>query len=201
MTTPRQSFADRLLAADPSAADARDRHQREVRAMIDRTLTRGQRWEYLVGAVGLLALSAFLGAAVAFDRRPPDDVMPYVVAYVGATAAACFLAAAPLLRGYWTGTVRRSGDWVAGVGVAYIGLIGWVMMLMARAVPEPLRDDARVFGLVLLIYAAVAWTRHRIAQAESRTIEKLLELELRLAEMSEAKEDRLRPSGPGTSAT
>jgi hypothetical protein len=36
------------------------------------------------------------------------------------------------------------------------------------------------------VYAAVAWVRHRVAQAELRTAEKLLEIELRLAEIAEA---------------
>jgi hypothetical protein len=48
-----------------------------------------------------------------------------------------------------------------------------------------LRDSVQVFGLVLLLYAAVAWVRHRVAQAEMRTAEKLLEIELRLAEIGE----------------
>ena len=59
-----------------------------------------------------------------------------------------------------------------------------------------LRDDVRVVGLVLLVYAAVAWVRHRVAQAEMRTAEKLLEIELRLAEIGEACAAQPRPAGP-----
>jgi hypothetical protein len=58
-------------------------------------------------------------------------------------------------------------------------------MLMARYVPEMVQDDVRIFGLVLVLYAAVAWVRHGVVQAESRTAEKLLEIELRLAELGE----------------
>ena len=72
------------------------------------------------------------------------------------------------------------------IGVAYLGLSGWIFMLMAQHVPEFFRDGVRVLGLILLIYAAVAWIRQRIARAELSTQEKLLELELRMADLSDA---------------
>ena len=64
-------------------------------------------------------------------------------------------------------------------------------LLLCRYLPEMLRDSVQVFGLVLLLYAAVAWVRHRIAQAEMRTAEKLLEIELHLAEIGEVTKARL----------
>jgi hypothetical protein len=51
---------------------------------------------------------------------------------------------------------------------------------------------------VLLGYAAVAWMRQRIEQAELRTAEKLLEIELRLAEIGEALQARPRPADPAS---
>ena len=186
--TPPRTFADQLVAAAPPSADARGRYEKEVRAMLDLTLSPRQRGGYLLGAVFLLALGGFFAAVLASAGGDRNEVIPYVMAYGGATAVACALAAVPMLRGFWRGTVRRAGagGWAAGVGVAYVGLVGWVLMGMARVVPEPLRDDTRVFGLVLVIYAAVAWVRHRVTQAELRTAEKLLEIELRLAELAEA---------------
>jgi hypothetical protein len=51
-------------------------------------------------------------------------------------------------------------------------------MLAARFAPEIFRYDMLVVGGVLLLYAATAWIRHRIAQAELKTREQLLEIEL-----------------------
>jgi hypothetical protein len=79
---------------------------------------------------------------------------------------------------------QRYRGWAAGTGV-YAGLLGSLFLLLSRYLPEMLRDSVQVFALVLLLYAAVAWVRHRIAQAEMRTAEKLLEIELRLAEIGE----------------
>jgi hypothetical protein len=195
MSPPRKPFADRLLAAAPPSADARGRYEKEVRAMLDLTLSPRQRGAYLLGGVFLLALGGFFAAVLAAAGGDRNEVIPYVMAYGGLTAVACLLAAVPMLRGFWGGTVRRAraAGWAAGIGVAYVGLVGWGLMAMARVVPDPLRDDTRIFGLVLVIYAAVAWVRHRVAQAELRTAEKLLEIELRLAELAEAKDGRPTP--------
>jgi hypothetical protein len=45
----------------------------------------------------------------------------------------------------------------------------------------------RIFGLKLLLNAAVVWIRHGTAQAETRTAEKLIGFELRLTEISETR--------------
>ena len=167
--------------------------------MLDLELNPRQRGWYLLGGVFLLGLAAMFGAMVMSARGDRNEVIPYVLAYGLLTAVVSLLAALPMLRGFWRGTLRRpgAGSWAAGVGVAYVGLVGWLMMLMAKVVPDPLREDTRVFGLILVIYAAVAWVRQRVAQAEHRTAEKLLELELRLAEMSE---QRVGPAGQPPSA-
>jgi hypothetical protein len=74
-------------------------------------------------------------------------------------------------------------------------MVGWIIMLMAAYLPESLQDDVRILGLVLLLYAAVAWVRHRVGQAEMRTAEKLLEVEPRLAQLCEALERRAESRG------
>lgn len=58
----------------------------------------------------------------------------------------------------------------------------------------------RVLGLMLLLYAAVAWVRHTVAQAEMKTAEKLLEIELRLAELGETLKTPPRPTDPAPPA-
>ena len=104
-----------------------------------------------------------------------------------ATGLALLLVAGMLLRAYWKGAFnqRNYREWAAGAGVTYAGLARLLFLLLCRYLPEMLRDSVQVFALLLLLYAAVAWVRHRIAQAEMRTAEKLLEIELRLAEMGE----------------
>ena len=153
--------------------------------MIEKTLSPRERGTYLLAAAVCLAGAAFFGLTASFAPELRGDFFPYILAYFVANAVVFVAVAVMLCRGFWKGTMRRNGSGVVGIGVIYLGLLGWIFMLMARHIPELLRDDVRVFGLVLLIYAAVAWVRHRIGQAELTTNQKMLELELRLAEIGE----------------
>jgi hypothetical protein len=185
MNDPKPSFTERLVAADRPMPDARQRYEKELKAMFEKSLSPRQRGAYLLGSAFLLAIAGFFGLTASFAPELKGEFFPYIMAYFVMTAVASLAAAYMLGRGFWSGSVRRNGIAVVGIGVIYLGLLGWIFMLMARHIPELLRDDVRVFGLVLLIYAAVAWVRHRIAQAELVTNQKMLELELRLAEIGE----------------
>jgi FtsH-binding integral membrane protein len=201
---PRKRFARELMAADPPSSDARERYEKEVRAMLEMTLSPRKRGVYLVAALLLLLPAAFL---VLTPLEPPPEGKPdflhFVVAYFLLSAVALLAVAVLFFRGFWTGVINRraSRRWATGIGVAYVGLVGWLFMLMAHYLPEMLQDDVRIFGLVLMLYAAVAWVRHGIAQAESRTAEKLLEMELRLAEIGEAMQTRTSPTGSAAPPT
>jgi hypothetical protein len=114
------------------------------------------------------------------------------------TAMALLAVAAIAFRAYRSGKVSRrtANDWTAGTAVGYTGVLGCLFLLMAQTIPEFLGDEMRLLGLVLLGFAAVAWIRHGIVRAEMRTAEKLLEIELRVAEIGEALQARPTPGGP-----
>lgn len=165
--------------------------------MLEKTLTPRQRGLYLVGAVLAAAAAAVCGWGASRVPREPEH-MRFVAAYAVLTAAALLVVTGIYFAVFWKGVVSprlRLRGW-AVIGVAYVGLLGWLFLATARLFPELLREEVRVLGLVLLVYAAAAWARHRVAQAEVNTAEKLLEIELRLAEMGEAREGQSRPADP-----
>jgi hypothetical protein len=197
MNSSKKQFVEQLLAADRPSPDLRRHYEKEVHAMLEKSIGPRQRGLCLVAAVllGLLGVNwslAGLGAlATAVGRKDtPVDLVPVflILAFcILATGLALLLVAGMLLRAYWKGVfnLRNYRGWAAGAGIPYAGLLGCLFLLLCRHLPETLRDSVQVSGLVLLLYAAVAWVRHRIAQAEMRTAEKLLEIELRLAEIGE----------------
>lgn len=201
MTDPRPPFADRLIALDPPNPTARERYDRKVCAMLENTLSPRQRGGYLLGTVvaattaaGLLGLSVSL-----FDDTGNSGVLflRVCLALMGLAATAV---AGSLLRSYWTGVVRRpgAGGWAAGLGISYLALAGSVLLLTAGHLPAELRSDTRASGGLLVVYAAVAWVRSRIARAELTTAERLLELELRLAELQDALRGGAARPGPAS---
>jgi hypothetical protein len=197
MKDSKKQFVEQLLGADRPSPDLRRLYEKEVHAMLEKSIGPRQRGLYLVAAVlmGLLGMYWSLGGlgALATDVGRTDtsvesfSAMVIVAFCVLASGLALLLVAGMLLSAYWKGGFNRRNyrEWAAGAGVTYAGLLGCLFLLLCRYLPEMLRDSVQVVGLVLLLYAAVAWVRHRIAQAELRTAEKLLEIELRLAEIAE----------------
>jgi hypothetical protein len=195
MNELRKRFVDQLLGADPPSPDARGRYEKEVHAMLEKTFTPRQRGMYLVGALlfGLLGavhsltgLEILVTAAVKPTSRHEPAFLLLVTCVLG-TGFALLFVAGRLFGTYWKGVQnqRTSRGRAAVVGVVYVGLLGCLFLLMGRHI-EMLRDEVRIVGLVLLVYAAVAWVRHRVAEGELSTAEKLLEIELHLAEIGEA---------------
>ena len=197
MNHSKKQFVEQLLAADRPSPDLRRHYEKEVHAMLEKSIGPRQRRLCLVAAVlcGLLgvywSLTGLGILATAVGRKDtPSEPLPVflILAFcILATGLALLLVAGMLLRAYWKGVFnqRNYRGWAAGTGVTYAGLLGSLFLLLCRYLPEMLRDSVQVFALVLLLYAAVAWVRLRIAQAEMRTAEKLLEIELRLAEIGE----------------
>src|SRR5258708_1266781 len=206
MNDSKKLFVNQLLTADQTSADARQRYEKEMRAMFEKTLTRGERREYfgaaiLMGLLGLgLTIVCGLNVLIEWPSRAMQtrDDLKFVLAFFLLTAIVLLVVAAISFRAYWKGIVsrRKSNDWAAGAGVAYVGVLGCLFLLMARHIPEMLQTEVRLLGLVLLMFAGVTWVRHCIARVEMRTAEKLLEIELRLAEIGETLEARPRPAEP-----
>jgi hypothetical protein len=199
MNESKKQFVEQLLAADPPTAEARGPYEKEMRTMFEKTLTGNERrgYRYCAVLMGLAALTCGLEALFVWVDHSHEGVQ-FIAAFLLLTAMALLVVAGILFRASWKGVLSRrtSNKWAAGAGVAYAGLVGCLLLLMGQSLPEMLGDVVRVLGLVLLVYAAVAWMRHRIGQAELRTAEKLLEIELRLAQIGETLEAQPRAAGP-----
>jgi hypothetical protein len=189
MNDSKKQFVNQLIAADPPSLDARGRYEKEVRAMLENKLTPRQRGVYLVVAA-LLLLPAVLFGSMVLQPIPVDhEFIRFVWVYMVATAVVLVILAVILFRAYWSGIVvkRSAYQWATGLGVVYIGVLGLLALGVARHVPDLLRDEVRIMGLLLVLYASVVWVRNGISQSELRTTEKLLEIELRVAELTETR--------------
>ena len=140
--------------------------------MLEKVLSPRQRGVYLVTSV-LALLPAVLFALTALqplNTVPQGEFIKIFVVWALMTAIVLFILASLFFRAYWSGVIfhRTARKWATGLGVVYVGLVGWLFMLAGRHAPETLRDDVWVFGLVLMLYAAVAWVRPGDAIAMGR---------------------------------
>jgi hypothetical protein len=191
MNDAKKLFAAQLLAADLPSSESRQRNQVSMNLLFEKTLTRDERKLYFSIAV-IMALLSLLCVAEAVYAGVSQTIDPAFIGLFGLTAVALLVVAGILFKTARKGIITRhtSGNWEAGAGVLYAGLAGCLFVMLSETLPERLRDAVKIAGIVLLGYAVVAWVRHRIAQAEMRTAEKLLEIELRLAKIGEQLESR-----------
>ena len=195
MNEPKKQFAEQLLASEESTFKTSENYEKELRAMLEHTLSPKQRREWLICALCWppLAVGLFLMAIKLFRSYTPEfQWSAYAGAYMMLTAAALLGISGVLGFGVWRGGYKHHLDRkiLGGLAIGYVGLTGWIFMLASRHAPEMFRNDLFVFGLVLLLYAATAWIRQRVGQSELKTREKLLEIELRIARLADALESR-----------
>lgn len=185
MHPDRNDFREELLAADPLPAASRLSLEKELSTMFVRELSTGPR--IVVGLVGCVALGS---AAVCGALAVTEPDLP-LLARIGLGVGTLFGLA-------WTvmcaKIVRRRA--IVGPDQQLIAAMVWVftvlmmvffLMLGMTAKDRLLGVLVIVQGLAFLIGAGVYWLTYRIERAELGTREKLLQLELRLAELAEGR--------------
>lgn len=182
----RTTFRDQLLAAEPISPDFREKLEKELRTMFIRQLK-------LPGRIffGVIALVSFAIAGLCGYLALTQTELP-VVARVGLGVGTLFgLASVAMLVG-----VLRRGALNLKIDNRRIAAAVWVftVLLMTCFLMLGMSIEDRVAGVLMIVYgltflicAGVFLLAYRIEQAEFSVREKLLELELRLAESGERK--------------
>ena len=184
MNREETKLSERLLAVEPLSPESSQKLQQELHAMFIRRLNLPSR--IFMSVVGV---AAFSSAMVCGFLAVTEANLP-TLARVGLAVGTLFgLAWAALAA-----RIVRRGVMDLKFDNRLIAAMVWVftilMMMFFLAVGMSAEDRLLgvmliLNGLVFLIGAAVHFLTFRIEQAELSTREKLLELELRLAELCE----------------
>lgn len=184
MTTESKRIGERLLAVEPLSHSTRQQLEKELHAMFVQQLTTSRR--IVLGVVAVVALaSAFVCGSLALTETD----LP-TLARVGLATGTLFgLAwAVQLARTCWRGALDLKVD--ARRQAQMVWTFTLLMVIFFVMVGGSAQDQMKgllmiLNGLVFLICAAVYWISYRVEQAELNTRERLLQLELRLAELAE----------------
>lgn len=178
------SLRDRLLAADPAAPTARYRRQLD-------DLLRGKLSALQKAA--LVATTAFtLAASAWFTWLAARPAPPLPAAARGGFvfgAACCLVWAVYAMKTLRAGVFNRRRHVAVFLGIAAVVSLGTGILLIVLGLGQP--DVLRVvragfMGIVCLIGAAQYLLQNVIEQSELRTRERLLELQLQVAELKES---------------
>jgi MFS family permease len=180
----RTDFRDRLLAVEPLSPDSAKHLQQELHAMFVRELTTPRRITF-----SIVADIALVSAAVCAFLALTEPTLPMLPRIGLGTGTLFGLAWATIAaRVCWRGTIDLKLDSrrIAAMVWVFTVLMMVFFLMIGMSVEDRLLGLMMIAnGLAFLILAAVYWLTHRIEQAELTTREKLLQLEVRVAELCE----------------
>jgi hypothetical protein len=177
-----QDFRDKLIDAEAEDPALRAEYERRLKAMLETPLTTSRRLGS-VFAMFACGTTVVLCGTIAFRYRAGP---PAVLAAMGLGIVFGLAGVVLLGRMLTRGSFRRDRDasQQAGLIWVFVSLMVTIFML-AGGIGSIQGVGLTVIGIVFLIGAGVMLLRTVVEQSELRTREKLLELELRLAKISE----------------
>ena len=182
---PAKEFRERLLEVDARNQAHRERYEKEVHAMLDKELTGIQKGPYIFSVVLGLSFAILFGTV---SVMAPAGFP--LLARLGFVAGSIF-GLAVIVRSVWIlkrGSLNLKTHPTAKVGLAWGITIIMMTLFPLLGVQQPDKPQSVfmvVSGLVFLVLAATFMISNRVDQAELKTREKLLEVEYRLAELTE----------------
>ncbi|MGD9496273.1 MAG: hypothetical protein AB7Y46_08180 [Armatimonadota bacterium] len=184
MDEERRRFRDELIAADSVASDHRERYERAVQEMLHRQLSVAHKVGHVVGAVISAGLAVTFAVVAATGSELP--VLARVAFGVGTVFSAGW--AVLMVRIIVRGKVDLRGDanTMTGMTWGFVVILMTLLLLLTGEVRDGIQSlHMLVSGLVFLVMGAAFLITNRVDQAELKTRGKLLEIEYRLAQLSE----------------
>ena len=185
MGPTERKFGQKLAEMEQATPALKERYDREIRAMAEQKLTKARKAAWVATGILGLGFLALLGTAAVI--APAE--FPLLGRAGFAVGAAFGLAwAAFSLSVIRQGSFDRRKVAVASAGMAWCAAVitaTLVLLLSARHPDKVVGTRMVVVSLVFLVMAAMFMILARVQTAELNTREKLLEIEYRLAELSE----------------
>jgi hypothetical protein len=183
-TQPPKDFAQRLVAAQHVDSTLRQQYEREVKTMLEKKLTLATKTlHWFVGLLSAAMAVSFAVVAIIGKVLPWEARLGFAVGTLFASAWT-FLMIRTIRRG--TINLRFDEEAQAGFSWGFVVILVTLFMLIGGRLPDKLTGISMVVnGLVFLIGAAVFLLSHVINESRMKLEERLLETQLKIAELAE----------------
>ena len=183
--TPRNDdFANQLIAAQRVEPTLRQRYEREMTNMFEQSLTPKRKISFIASAVLCTVMTVMLTIAAVSSKGAPVGVR--IGVGLGALYALGWLVmSVRILR---RGTFHARNDWRAMSAWPWVFVVVLVTLIL---VMTGQRSDSvksvwlLLYGLTFLMCASVFLIQYWIGDARMKLEERMLELQLRVAELAE----------------
>lgn len=180
-----RSFAERLMNSESSDEALRRRYEEAKQALLERRLTRSQRWLGWLGLPvnGLLVVGLLYQFLTTKPSLPREWIMMEAVCAVGLLALGLWNFRVLLRAGRVTWGDDRAMQWIGGLGLCALTFALFEVALSL----DNARDALRLYGCVtvLLVVGTFSLLLEQMRRSKLEMQARLLELELRLAELSQ----------------
>ncbi|MBI1389910.1 MAG: hypothetical protein GC154_15830 [bacterium] len=177
------SLRERLLEAEPMSAPLREQYEKELQTMLTQTLTPMKRAAYYA-ASAFTALQFVLFTCVAV-MAPAELPMLARLSFIGGALACAvwtFYGFRVARRG--TMNLKRDPDVLVGIVWGVVVLVTTVSLMLGMGMQDAAQGGRMILSaLVFLVMGGLFMTQRMIERSELKVREKLLELELRVAEL------------------
>ena len=182
----RRDFADDLIACEGTTPVLRNKYEKEVTAMLEKQLGTAGRSMWIFWTIFGLSLAILFGYVAIWSY---GDLPLWGTGIFALSAAFGLIHAGISSWIAYSGRLLMKTQPPALAGLAW-GLTVIVVTTYLVAMPDSIRGVRALVGrLVFLVMAAVFMISCRTEQAELRTEEKLLQIEYRIAALSEQLND------------
>lgn len=184
MPEERMRLREQLIGLEKVNPVLRERYDKEVSEMLTQELKGMRKWSLVATGVISLGLGVTFASVAVIGSELPSLIR--IGFAVGAAFSFAWVGMAVWILKGGVHKSRQHPTWMANWtwGVTLSMMI--IFMMQAGKEPDSVRSVFMVLnGLVYLLMGALFLIRNCIEQAELKTREKLLEIELRLAEIEE----------------
>lgn len=178
-------FSDRLLSAEQTTPAFRGKYDREIRKMLEKTLTPTQRFAFGFSTVLSIGMAVFFTWAAIIGTGLPPVFRAMFGLGVLVTLAWTIIGGKIVLSGKMH--LKTHPNALTGMMWGFVLTVQIVILMWGGQHPESVKSVyMAIYGLTFLLMAALFMLNNRIEQSELNTKQKLLGIELRLAEIAES---------------
>lgn len=188
MNESKKTFRDKLLDIEQTNPTLKEKYEKEVRTMVEKKLTGVMKWAHIGGLImGLGFLVLFGIVAVIAPKEFP--LWGRSIFILGAVFGAIIIGFETWLLKKGSINLKTDEVAMAGLGWGFVIIVATIAMVFSGKLPDPIIGIRMiVYLLVFEIAAGFMLNKAFIKRSELETCEKLLEIEYRLAEISEKME-------------
>lgn len=185
MNESKKTFRDKLLDMEIPNPALKEKYEREVRAMVEKKLTGVTKLAHIGGLVmGLGFLIIFGTAAIIAPKEFP--LWGRAIFALGAVFGFIIIAFEAWLLKKGTINLKTDDVAMAGLGWGFVVIVTTIVLVFSGKLPDPLIGIRMIVNLLVFeIAAGFMLNKAFLQRSELNMREKLLEIEHRLAEISE----------------